>query len=434
MLMIQINIVNKNIINFLRQEITTLMLFIIIFILIRSVNFTYHLNFSQDQAWFSTEALNIIKNNKHTLIGPHISFIYDGRKVFQGSIIFYFQSIFLTLGKFDPIISSYLYMIFNSLLILPLYYGIKLLTNKKLAVFVTIIYVMLPLYINYSRFFWNPNFQFSMLPILFLLMGFFKRKKNVLNFFWVSLFSGIIVQFHYQFFLILLSLLVYYFFIQKLKLKFLFFFILGFLIGFSPLIIFELRHNFYNIRTLILYYQNLNQIPAQNDTRLLEAPHYFLSISFFIILVGFYFLRNKLNTFIHCILLISLFIWSAVLYFPKPLQGYGMAKNWNYPNEEKVYKIILSSNIENYNIINQIYNTTAEVQKYLHRKDNFYFDFDNYKDNSYLFVITGKNNFLDDEAYEIKYFQPNKLINSWNISKVYKLYLLKKLVLQANMN
>lgn len=197
-----------------------LLSFLVLFILIRSINFQYHLNFSTDQALFSSQALSIIKNKTLTLIGPKFSLEYDGRFMFQGPLIYYFLIPFLLLGNYDPIKSSFIFMIFCSLMLIPLYFGTRLLINKNAAILFIIIYALFPVFINYTRFLWNPNFQFALLPLLLLLMGIFKKQSNFPLFWLSSATLGLLLQFHYSFLIVIVGLFFYYFFYLRVKVIF----------------------------------------------------------------------------------------------------------------------------------------------------------------------------------------------------------------------
>src|SRR3989344_1130603 len=120
-----------------------ILFFIALFIFIRSINFSQHLNFSFDQAWGATRVLEIWENKEFTLVGPGSSIVINGKQILQGSINYYFYLIFLLLGNFDPIISSYLFMLFAGLMIIPLYLGVRYLFNKNVAFFIVIIYSLL---------------------------------------------------------------------------------------------------------------------------------------------------------------------------------------------------------------------------------------------------------------------------------------------------
>src|SRR3989344_8412210 len=174
-----------------------ILFFIALFIFIRSINFSQHLNFSFDQAWGATRVLEIWENKEFTLVGPGSSIVINGKQILQGSINYYFYLIFLLLGNFDPIISSYLFMLFAAVMAIPLFYGMGFLVNQKTAVFVLVIYSLLPLYIDFTRFFFGPNYQFTLVPLLVYFMGLYRKRKKAIYLLLVFFMIGILSQFHY---------------------------------------------------------------------------------------------------------------------------------------------------------------------------------------------------------------------------------------------
>lgn len=408
----------------LPSELILLLLIIAIFIFIRSIHFSLYLNFSHDQGLFSIKALEIYREKIITLIGPAVSIGFQGRQIFQGSVIYYFQLFFLILGSFDPIISSYIFMIFASFMVIPLYYGSKLLINKTAALLIVILYSLFPYYINYTRFLWNPNFQLSLVPLLIFFMGRFKSKKTYFNFFLLAIYSGFLLQFHYQFLVVTIGLLVYYFLISKLTISYFWVYFIGFLAGFSPLIIFDIRNNFYNLSTLLLYLQNSQFLPGINQNS--NIAHYFLSISLMLIITITSSIKKVINKSFVLIIFIAFLTLSLILYLPKPSHGFGMADNWNYPDEEKVGKIIQSNQLSNFNIVNLSYDTLSIVQKYMLYKNQGVKKLEDYKNNKYLYVINKDEKFINNPAYEINTFKPFKKIGEWSINPFYTLYLLER--------
>ncbi len=407
------------------KEISILGLLIIFYILIRSIHFASYINFSHDQGLFSSRAIEIYRNKSLTLIGPSISYIFQGREIFQGGVIYYVFLLFLWLGNFEPLMASYFFMLFSAVMLIPLFYGVKLLMNKNAAWLVCIIYTFLPFYINYSRFLWNPNFQFSLLPILILFMGLFKKYNKVYLFGLMSIFLGILLQFHYQFIVIIIGIAIYYFVLKQTKLSFLPVYTIGLMIGLSPLILFELRNNFYNLQTIYFFLSHGQYFLNSGGSM---QSHYFLSISFFVLLffvsvVQKYFSEIKLIVLTVILLSISVFIYGR-----KPLNAFGMSDNWNYISEESAFRLIKAQKISNFNVANTIYDTKASVQKYLLRRDAVIINEEDYYNNKYLFVIsTNKDTFTGKRAYEIETFKPSVIVSNWKINDYYKLYLLKRI-------
>ncbi len=417
----------------LKKEFLILLLFIAVFILLRSINFVWYLNFSGDQATFSTKTLEIYRTHKPVLIGPPISINLGGRRIFQGPMIYYELLFFLFLGHFDPISSSYIYMVFCALMIIPLYYGAKLLLNQRAAFIMVAIYALLPYYIDFTRFLWNPTFQFSLVPLLILLMGLYQQKKNNWIFLGVSVLLGIMLQYHYQFVLVILGLFFYYLLFVKVKPKQVVLYFLGILIGFSPVILFEIRNHFYNIQTIILFVKNYSKLdkPGGNN-----RGHYFLSISFMTIMLLLGLFKQKLAKIkqkkfkaFYLPLVLAVVIWDVFIYSPKPKTAFWSAsENWNYPAEDRVYQLIKKENRKDYNVSNLAYDTLATVPKYLLKRDSVQINYDDYYHNHYLFVIEEKKkkNFMDDPAYEVASFRPFKLLGTWKINDYYNMYLVER--------
>jgi len=256
-------------------------------------------------------------------------------------------------------------------------------------------------------------------------MGIYNLKQTKFYFFLISLFTGFLLQFHYQFVMIIMALFFYYFFMLKLKRSFFLLFITGLSLGFSPSIIFELRHNFYNTQTLFLYFKNYNNFSSGIS---FANTHYYLSILFFLLMTISLSMKKFINRNFNIFSFALLFFISLALYIPKPDSGFKMAKNWNYLDEVKVYKIVREENLVDFNIANLAYDTQAWVQKYLLKRDKINIDYFNYYDNRYLFIISHDNDYLVESAYEVSSFKPSTLIKQWTINDRYNLFLLEKKV------
>ncbi|MBN1168296.1 glycosyltransferase family 39 protein [Candidatus Woesebacteria bacterium] len=356
------------------------------------------------------------------LIGPPVSFIIDGRQIFHSSITYYFSLLFLLPAHFSPAVSSYLFTLFATLSLIPLYLSVKTFVNKNSAIFMTIIYSLLPFYIDYSRFLWNPNFQFILTPYLFYILALYKKYKSKILLFCVGLGSGILLLFHYQYIVIIVVLFFYIMKAEK-NLKRSLIFSGGFIAGFSPLLVFELRNNFYNLQTALLFVKEMGSSKFSNNW---FSPHYILSVSFFTTLAVLYFTKLNIGKKINLITFLLLLSLSIVKYFPHPESAFGSSANWNYPKEEKVYKIITTEDLDSFNVVNLIYDTKANVQKYLLTVNNTQENLKDYYHNKYLYIITDKGDPLNDPAYEVATFKPSKILKTWKIDNVHFLYLIKR--------
>lgn len=403
-------------------EISAVLFILILFILIRSINFSGHLNFSSDQGSGSTKILEIWRNKEFTLVGPGTSLVAHGKQILQGSINYYFPLVFLLLGGFDPLLSSYFFMLFAAFMLFPLYYGVKNFTNQTVALFIGVIYAFLPYFVDFTRFFFGPNYQLSLTAILIFFMGLFKKSGRKIYLFLIFFTAGVLLQFHYQYLIVILILFVFYLSILKDKPRSLFIIALALTLGYLPMIIFELKNDFYNTRVFLEF---LPTPKKPTDTALL--PHRLLSITLILFILFSNYIRKiitKRFVFFFGAILICI---DLLFYLPKPTHGFGMVYDWNLLYEKRVYEIIRAEKLENYNIVNQGYDNLAIVQKYFLKKDNIKINYDDYYNNKYLFVITRNKNFMDDPAYEVATFKPSKILKTWRINQAFVLYLLERL-------
>lgn len=411
----------------LRIELALVTIIILAGLIIRSVNYKLHLNFSADQGIFSSNALEIFRERKITLLGPTASFVVEGRQLFQGSVIFYTDLVFLLIGGFDPIKSSFAFTFFSMLMVFPLYFGTKWLTNKNTAFFVSILYALLPTIINYTRFLWNINFQLSLTPLLIFSLGLYEKSKNkrLLFLTLTGIVAGALTMFHYQYVLVDIILFLYFGFSKKAASKSLLILFSGMVFGFFPMLVFELRNNFYNTKTILFFLANWTAFLKNNIQGTSFPFYYFISIIFVFFVLALRVLKIKVRKISLIVLVILLFAVDLYLYFPAPKHAFGMVNNWSYLDEAKAHELIIGSGVDNFNVVNLGYNTLAEVQKYLLKKDGVLINFDDYSRNKYLFVITDKD-FSNDPAYEIRTFKPSRKVSVWKINDYYSLHLLER--------
>ncbi|MBI3366084.1 glycosyltransferase family 39 protein [Candidatus Roizmanbacteria bacterium] len=387
------------------KEIIFVLSFIILFIAIRSLYFKNLFAFIFDQVSSSTTVLELWRSKKLSLIGPSLSFVIAGKQIFFGGISYYIQLIFLLIGRFDPFWSTYAFMIFAGFMILPLYHGVKKLIHQNAAIIMVVLYSFLPFSIESTIALWNPYFLFALLPLLVYLMAKFKEKNRLLVFLPIAVLNGVLFQLHYMYIFTILGLLAYYFVFKKLGIKYLFVFLVGLCLGFINMLLFELRHNFYNLQTLVIYFSK-----PQTVIQHWLADYYFSSVFLFVLLIILYLLRKKIRSYLCLGLFIVLFI-VAFRYVTIDTDSRNFPKDWYYKDELKTYKIIKGNlpTIKDFNIF-EFYVATATLPKYFLKKDNIQINFDDYYHNKYLYVVYKNESFTEDPAYEVHSFKPFKIV------------------------
>lgn len=196
-----------------------------------------------------------------TLLGPRAS----AADFFTGPIYYYLMAPFLWLFNYDPVGPAIMIAIVGIATVFLVYYLGKKIFGLNAALIAAFLYTVSPVVISYSRSSWNPNPMpfFSLISVALLYKAI--SEKKLWLFLLVGFLLGIMLQLHYieLFFgaivfatVILGNYLVHKKEVILLSIKQLLLIFAGFLIGFSPFLAFEVRHNFPNFRTIVNFVLN----------------------------------------------------------------------------------------------------------------------------------------------------------------------------------
>lgn len=213
--------------------------------------------FLADQGYMAQQVLNMLRGN-FTLIGP----ISSVGGFYNGPAVYYLMLPFFWLFKGDPFAGT----VFQSLLsiaTIPLIYLLgRKLKNETVGLIASFLFAISPLMIDYSRAIFNTH------PAVFFSTGIvywftiLNKKRLNLKLLVLGFLLGINFQLHYLTTSLLLLTFAYPCFFQKNLLTKRYYVLvgLGFLLTLSPLILFELRHQFFNTTLLFRY------LLADNET------------------------------------------------------------------------------------------------------------------------------------------------------------------------
>lgn len=176
--------------------------------------------------------------------------------VFLGPFYYYFIAPWLLLFNFNPVGPAVGVAIFSSFYVLINYFIVKELLDEKTA-FISSILITFSLTLIYlSRFSWNPNLLplFSLTTIYFFIKA-FKSQKSIF-YLLAGAFLAFSIQLHYLALLLIPPIFFYFLYFKKtapnfkiniknIVICFGIFTIISF-----PLIIFDLRHQFLNTKSL----------------------------------------------------------------------------------------------------------------------------------------------------------------------------------------
>lgn len=204
-----------------------------------------------------------------TLLGPTSS--VGG--FFLGPIYYYLMAPFLWLSNYDPVGPAIMVVLFGLFTIYLVYRIGSDFFGKVGGLSAALLYAVSPIVIIYSRSSWNPNvFPFFTLSSLYALYLGVKSKK----WYWFVLggfLMGINLQIHYLATFVG-AIMFFYIFFADFRLKFdwlieiikrYILMLLGFLIGFSPFLAFEVRHQFANSQNIFRFIFESKDTGLSND-------------------------------------------------------------------------------------------------------------------------------------------------------------------------
>jgi hypothetical protein len=402
----------------MKKQILPLMLFIvsIIYLFLRLNQLESKLTFHLDQGLQLGEAYQMVQTHHLTLIGPMVTTkTFQGRAFFIGPFYTYVLAILGVISQWNPLTVTVLMIIFEFLSFLLFIIWLLKHHQTNAVLWVFFLAATTPFLIEHSRFFWNPHF---LLPLSFLLIYFLEKKK----YFFTALIWGLGFSFHYSALLWGLPILFYLIKNREKFTKYLIF-IPGFILGDLPFYIFEIKHNFYNIRTMLLVFTNTNKAGEM-------SPYYFVFpfFAFFIFLLTILYKKSK--RFFYLILFITIIFNIFYKFKLQERIPVGMPDGWTYPVQKQVLKLITQNGCpSDFNIATTISgDTQAHDLRYLLTVDHCTPDsVDNYPHDSVIFLIAPPSRPPETETvWEISSFKPFTVKSMVKLNDQIILYRLEK--------
>lgn len=229
------------------SELTIIFVILIVLIgmFLRLFNLEKTASFDADQENFAWTAVRIIEGKRPVLIG-----IKAGEfPVFIGPLMYYIYSLFYFIFSMDPIGVNYLSLIFAFFTMISLFFVVKEIFGLKTGIFTLLVYSYSALFINYDRQVWLPN---QLILTSIWIFYFLYKLNNKQQIKWlVSL--GLLLSFGFQLHLTVLlfwPIVILGILIKKVKLRKnpIIWGAFSGVLGFLPVFLFDLRHNFLNLK------------------------------------------------------------------------------------------------------------------------------------------------------------------------------------------
>ncbi len=220
----------------------------------------------------------MIVDHKFTLLGPTAS--VGG--FFLGPIYYYFMLPFLWAWRLDPSGPAVMVALFGVATVYLVYRAGRDMFNSWVGLVASALYALSPVVIAYSRSSWNPNIVpfFSLLAIYFLWKYAIEGRMRYI--FLVGVSIGIGLQLHYLFLFLFPVTAIWFLLNGKLGMKLRLWLVggVGFVVGYAPFLLFELRHGFPNTQSIIRF------VLAGKDTGLIGEKYWVIIQDVLFRLVG----------------------------------------------------------------------------------------------------------------------------------------------------
>lgn len=386
---------------------------------VRFYDYSNRIIFWTEQARSLITSLNYL--DKPTLLGQEY-FRQDSNShiIYSGAYFNYLLLPIVLISSYSPVKITIFFTFLNIITGLGVYLVAKKYFGNKAAIISSILFLFNYFMIYHSLFIWNYNLlPFVGLVLTYLLMRNINEEK-VSNIFYIGLFSGFGVSLQILFLLYSAIILIFVVFKSKNKIRNLLIFILGIILGNLPMLVFDVRHNFYQTNTIFQFL--LDTLNGKSDAGF--AYYYLLPLAPTVsIFIGAW--LSKLNN------IIILVVMLPYVYLNSNLALSLRNKNLKISEIDNVAKTILSDNYKgDFNVASDIdFDKRAYALryylKYVYQKKVM--DIDQYQNPKVLYVIAKSDfNFRKSDTWEVKAgmytkeTELNKINNSYSIYKLQK--------------
>lgn len=299
------------------------------FCFLRFHNLINRVGFAWDQEQFSYQIYDMIMNHKLTLLGPRV---VSDSGFFLAPYFSYFLVPFYLATRLHPIALYYFLIGINLLFFFTAFFVIKKLFGHWIAIFFLAFWTVNSLFMRLDTTAWWPVTLPLGIMITWWLLKKIYRGGNLRSWIALGLTLGLFMNMHFQFiFIILFAVLfivIYYFTEKKQKKTWQnpFLAIIAFILVFTPLVFFDLRHDFLNIKLFFSFFHT--NVQSNSDIHVWrtvfgnylspffgsENPQ--LTIVFYAFIAGaLAFLIKKKEGFLRVFYSASLMLWLVFPFF-----------------------------------------------------------------------------------------------------------------------
>lgn len=406
-------------------------LFLIIVLLavgafLRLYNYENRLIFGPEQGMsFITSAQNL---ERFSLLGETnlIRSTSAGHIPFHGAYYSYFILPLLVLFKFQVLPITLVFALLNLFTAFIFFKITKKIFGNIVAAFSLFFFLFSDVMIHHSLFAWivNPSILLGVLTIWFV-SKLMKNKNSLSPVLWIGIFSGLGFGFQSFYLLFAIFLFVLIIYISKKKLLSIPVFLFGVILGSLPTVFFDLRHDFYHVRTFGQFFLDVIAGKSSGTSSyynfLFLYPYLFLLYAF--VTKKIYKISKPLT-----ILPLAVFLYASLTSsFFNLNKSVGMAPGITLKVLETAASEIAADNPpEKFNVVTLWdFDTRGHTLRYLltynhHKKPQ---PVEEYKNLDAIYAFAPKDyDVINPQVWELQSFLPYKIIELKSPSSSYRLY------------
>lgn len=381
---------------------------------IRFWDYAKLLNFFCDPPFYLHEVKDMVDAGKIKLIGPIVmSKMIMGRGFFTGPTFYYLLALLGISMNWNVVYMTGFFTLLWMATFILIFFWIRSHFGKWIAITLYALLSFYPTFIPYSRLMWNPHL-ILFFGVLFLWV-LEKREMGRRNYLWAGILFGLGLSVHYS--ALLWGLIILYYLYDDLKRKAFSFrswvlFAVGVILAEFPFMLFELRHNFYNLRTIIFQIRYF-QLSAGFTFKLF----YYFWFPTLPLLCKIYaaFLKRagKISPPIVIFSQIFLIIFLLTQSLGSKRQAIFYPKGWNLKAQQKVVDLVINDNEKNFEVATTIDSDTRalELRWWLRQKNHESMSVEDYDKADVLYLVAPESRPPEIETvWEVRALRPFTVI------------------------
>lgn len=396
----------------------------------RLYNFESRIIYGPEQARTLLTASRYL--DQPTLLGQeYFRYSSDGHKLYYSAGVGYFLLPFIVLANFDPLNITLQFAMLNILVGIFLYLVVIKHFSQRLAVLTFSLFVFDATMIYHSLFLWPYNLLPGLGVGMFLILLLLRKKETPTLQLLLGLLGGFGFGINFPVAIYAAIVFAVMLFFSKKKFQSTTLYLFGFIVGNLPMFVFDLRNDFYHLRTLWQY--ALDTFAGKSDASF--NYYYLLTIWPLFSLVGGI-LLNKVIKRSRAVALFVLAIYIVVNLTSSKVnldRSLGMPEGLGYKDIFYAANLISKDKPANFNVAVLLdFDTRGYILRY--PLEVLYNTIPNsdvaYPDSQVLYTLSARNRDLrNPNVWELDSFAPYEIIE---ISPIAKKYVLNKLVKVGN--